>query len=330
MADQDITCDGNLPVFHESGVSVPLRDRYVGALLGLAVGDALGTTLEFKAPGTFTPITDMIGGGPFNLSPGQWTDDTSMAMCLAESLLERKGFDAEDQMRRYVRWWREGYWSSTGACFDIGDTVRASLSAFERTGNPFSGPTSETTAGNGSLMRLAPVPLYFAADPELAIRMAGESSRTTHGARAAVDACRYFAGLLVGALAGMPKHVILGRMYSPVPEFWRRERLHPAVAVVSAGSFHMKSPPAIRGTGYVVDCLEAALWAFSTTEDFRSGALAAVNLGDDADTTGAVYGQLAGAYYGAGGIPAEWLERVHSRNIIASTAGALSGNSVAG
>lgn len=291
-------------------MSVAIRDRYVGALFGLAVGDALGTTLEFKAPGTFHPITDMVGGGPFGLASGQWTDDTSMAMCLAESLVERGGFDAEDQMRRYVRWWREGYWSSTGTCFDIGNTVRAALHAFERTGDPLSGPTLETSVGNGSLMRLAPVPLYFAADPALAMRMAGESSRTTHGANAAVDACRYFAGVLLGALAGASKHEILGRMYSPVSELWQRERMHPAVAEVAAGSFQVKVPSEIRGTGYVVQSLEAALWAFATTEDFCSGALAAVNLGDDADTTGAVYGQLAGAYYGVQGIPQQWRDLV--------------------
>lgn len=165
-------------------------------------------------------------------------------------------------------------------------------------------------------MRLAPVPLFFASDRELAIRMAGASSRTTHGAHAAVDACRYFAGLLVGAVSGEPKATLLGPNYSPVPELWTRERLHPAVAAVAGGSFHMKEPPAIRGTGYVVDSLEAALWAFATTDDFRSGALAAVNLGDDADTTGAVYGQIAGAYYGAEEIPVRWRDSlVQSREI---------------
>lgn len=293
-----------------------MHDRYVGALLGLAVGDALGTTLEFKPPGTFRPIDDMVGGGPFGLKPGQWTDDTSMAMCLAESLLECGGFDAGDQMRRYIRWWKEGYWSSTGSCFDIGNTVRAALSAFERTGEPFSGSTLEMSAGNGSLMRVAPVPLFFASDRELAIRMAGESSRTTHGARAAVDACRYFAGLLLGAVSGEPKATLLGPSYSPVPGLWTGEHLHPAVAAVAGGSFHTKAPPAIRGTGYVVDSLEAALWAFATTDDFRSGALAAVNLGDDADTTGAVYGQIAGACYGAEGIPTLWLEALFQRSTI--------------
>ena len=102
-----------------------LRDRYRGALLGLAVGDALGTTLEFKRPGSFAPITDMVGGGPFGLKPGQWTDDTSMALCLAESLVECRGFDPVDQLRRYCRWYREGHLSSTGRCFDIGNTTRA-------------------------------------------------------------------------------------------------------------------------------------------------------------------------------------------------------------
>jgi ADP-ribosylglycohydrolase len=166
-----------------------LCDRYRGSLLGLAVGDALGTTLEFQRPDTFTPITDMVGGGPFGLKPGQWTDDTSMALCLAESLTECRGFDPVDQLRRYCRWYWEGHLSSAGKCFDIGNTTRAALHQFEQTGEPFPGPTDARSAGNGSLMRLAPVALAFASDPKTAIMMAGESSRTTHGAREVVDAC---------------------------------------------------------------------------------------------------------------------------------------------
>jgi len=288
-----------------------LRDRCRGALLGLAVGDALGTTLEFTSPGTFQPISDMVGGGPFRLKAGQWTDDTSMALCLAESLVECGRFDAVDQMHRYVRWLDEGHWSSTGDCFDAGIVVRGAISTFRRTGEGFSGPTGEHTAGNGSLMRLAPVALFFASDPELAIRMAADSSRTTHGTAAAVDACRYFAGLLIAALAGASKAELLADRFTPVSGLWAREPLNPAIAAVAGGSFKHKSPPAIRGgKGYVVDTLEAALWAFTTTDDFKSGALAAVNLGGDADTTGAVYGQIAGAYYGVQAIPAIWRERL--------------------
>jgi ADP-ribosylglycohydrolase len=285
-------------------------DRTRGALIGLAVGDALGTTLEFRAPGTFDPIDDMVGGGPFGLQPGQWTDDTSMALCLAESLVESGGFDPRDQMERYVRWWREGHWSSTGRCFDIGNATRTALARFERTGEPFAGSTDPNSAGNGSLMRLAPIAIAYVHDPAEAVRLAGESSRTTHAAREAVDACRYFASLLVGAMRGVPKEELLSHRYEVVPGLWDEEPLTPTIDEVAAGSFREKEPPEIRGTGHVTRTMEAALWAFQRTDDFRSGALQVVNLGDDADTTGAVYGQIAGAFYGASAIPASWSERL--------------------
>ena len=299
------------------------RDRYRGALLGLAAGDALGTTLEFKPPGSFRPIDDMVGGGPFHLQPGQWTDDTSMAMCLAASLIARQGFDATDQMRRYVRWRREGYMSSNGRCFDIGNTVRAALSHFERTGEPYAGSTNPNAAGNGSLMRLAPVPLYFAADARKAIDTSADSSRTTHGTREAVDACRYFGGLLAGAVSGADKTTLLGQGYCPVKGLWDAEPLAERITDIAAGSFKVKEPPGIRGTGYVVDTLEAALWAFRKSQDFREGALLAANLGDDADTTAAVYGQIAGAHYGAEGIPAGWRAKLAMTSEITAMADAL-------
>ena len=147
--------------------------RYRGCLLGLAVGDAVGTTLEFRRPGTFEPLNDMLGGGPFGLKPGQWTDDTSMALCLAESLLEKQGFDPLDQLERYTRWYRQGYLSSTDSCFDIGNTVRQALHRFEKTGEPYCGSTDPRSAGNGSIMRLAPVPLFYAGNTELALEKSG-------------------------------------------------------------------------------------------------------------------------------------------------------------
>lgn len=300
-------------------------ERYRGCLLGLAAGDALGTTLEFQAPGTFTPMSDMLGGGPFALQPGQWTDDTSMALCLAASLVEHNSFDAYDQMRRYVRWYRQGYLSSTGVCFDIGMTVRNALRRFETTGDPLAGFTDPNTAGNGSLMRLAPVPMAFAQDAGRAMNLAAESSHTTHGAPQAVDACRYFAGLIIGALQGVIKDELLAPSYIPVVGYWDAHLLHPAIAEVASGSFKRKQPSEIRGTGYVVESLEAALWAFHSTEDFPNGCLAAVNLGDDADTTGAIFGQLAGAYYGVQSIPAEWRDKLALREKIEALAEQLMG-----
>jgi ADP-ribosylglycohydrolase len=305
-----------------------VRDRYRGALLGLAAGDALGTTLEFKLPGSFTPIDDIVGGGPFNLPPGAWTDDTSMALCLADSLTTKKGFDPLDQMQRYVRWYRQGYLSSTGRCFDIGNTTRAALERFEHTRDPYSGPTDPQMAGNGSLMRLAPVPLYCARQPRIAIERAAESSRTTHGAPAAIDCCRYMAALIVGALRGASKDQLLASRYEPEPDVWRNVPLLPRTTEIAAGSYKQRNPPEIRGTGFVVQSLEAALWAFYQTDNFRDGALRAVNLGEDADTTGAIYGQLAGAFYGEQAIPETWRARLVMRELITSLADKLAAQSV--
>jgi ADP-ribosyl-[dinitrogen reductase] hydrolase len=298
-------------------------ERYRGCLLGLAVGDAVGTALEFRQPGSFAPITDMVGVGPFGLKPGQWTDDTSMALCLAESLIEKQGFDPSDQMRRYVRWWKEGHLSCTGYCFDIGNATRAALQNFLRTGNALSGSTDPYSAGNGSIMRLAPVPMFFAADPERAIEFAAESSRTTHGAATAVDACRYFAALIVGALAGVGKEELLSDHFFAVKGYWKDRPLAGEIDQIASGSFRKKAPPEIKGAGYVVQSLEAALWAFNKSESFREGCLLAANLGDDADTTAAVYGQLAGAFYGESGIPSEWIEKLAMKDQIISFADRL-------
>jgi ADP-ribosyl-[dinitrogen reductase] hydrolase len=295
-------------------------ERYRGCLLGLAAGDAVGTTLEFQPPSTFKPIHDMIGGGPFSLKPGQWTDDTSMALCLAESLIEKQGFDPVDQLERYVRWYREGHLSSIGSCFDIGGTIASALRKFEKTRDPYCGSTNAHTAGNGSIMRLAPVPLFYAADSLQSIAKSGDSSRTTHGAATCVDACRYMGGLIAGAVNGLSKEKLLSKRYCPVPGNWTDDPLVPEIDEIAAGSFKRKEPPAARGSGYVVKSLEAALWAFYKTDTFRDGCLMAVNLGDDADTTGAVYGQIAGAYYGEEGIPDNWRAKIAMRDTIESFA----------
>jgi ADP-ribosyl-[dinitrogen reductase] hydrolase len=298
-----------------------LRDRYVGCLLGLAVGDALGTTVEFRPRGSFEPLTDMIGGGPFGLKPGQWTDDTSMALCLAESLLARGGFDARDQMGRYLNWWKWGYLSSTGTCFDIGATVLSALERFESSGEPYSGSLDPETAGNGSLMRLAPVTLFYGPNIDEVVQFSAQSSRTTHGAPEAVECCQLLGFVLARCFAEMPKHEVLDGSGLALTE--------PKVLELAAGHYLNKSRNEVRGSGYAVASLEAALWCFHTTSTFEAALLKAANLGEDADTTAAIVGQVAGAFYGVQGIPATWLEKLHMREEIMGMAERLYERAVA-
>ncbi len=291
-------------------------DRFRGCLLGLAAGDAVGAAVEFRPRGSFTPLTDMIGGGPFHLRAGQWTDDTSMALCLAASLVECNGFDAEDQMTRYCKWAETGYLSSTGTCFDIGNTIASALRRFRQTGDPFAGSTDPRSAGNGCLMRLAPVPMFFFPNLDAAEQFAAESSRTTHGARECLDASRLLARILCKALSGSPKdEVILGESQT----FAGSEK----IAAIARGAYLEAQEADIHGSGYVVDSLKAAMWCFAHTNSFREAVLLAANLGDDADTTAAICGQVAGAYYGAGGIPTVWLERLAFRSEISGLADQL-------
>ena len=256
-----------------------LRSRYLGAMLGLACGDAVGTSVEFSPRGGFAPVRDMLGGGPFQLQPGQWTDDTSMALCLAESLLTKDAFDPLDQMNRYRNWWHWGYLSSTGTCFDIGGTVRSALEQFEASGQPYCGSEDPLSAGNGSLMRLVPVVLFAFPDLGAATQLAASSSRTTHGAPEAVESCQLFAALLCRALSGDPKERLLDGLANGLSE--------PKLITLAKGGFRSKVEAEIRGSGYCVQSLEAALWCFWQADNFASAVLRAANLGEDADTTAA-------------------------------------------
>ena len=277
------------------------RDRALGAFLGLAVGDAVGTTLEFRPRDAQLRLEDMVGGGPFGLRPGGWTDDTSMALALADSLAASETLDCRDLMDRFVRWWQHGDYSHTGGCFDIGNTTLDALDRYQQTGDPLAGSTDPRSAGNGSLMRLAPVALRFWQDRPRLIAAAADQSRTTHGAEEAVDTCRTFAALLADAIAGSPRADVLAP---------RRFEGAAAIAQIMAGSWRGRARDTISSSGYVVHTLEAALWSVARTGDFRNAVLLAANLADDADTVAAVTGQLAGALYGLSGIPDHWLERI--------------------
>ena len=282
--------------------------RAQGCLIGLAVGDALGAPVEFLQPGEFEQVTEMQAGGAFNLPAGYWTDDTSMALCLADSLLRCNGTDQADQLKTYVDWFINGYLSSTGYCFDIGGTTRAALYEFRGTGR-LVGRNDFSLNGNGSLMRLAPIPIFYGLECSDFARL---SSETTHAADASIWACRDYSLMIARALEGDSKAKILECHHHPVR--------NAAIASVVVRKNYREPTPPIKGSGFVVESLRAALWAFDSTASYEEAVLAAVNLGDDADTTAAITGMLAGAYYGVDAIPTRWKQQLHRYDLISDYA----------
>lgn len=282
--------------------ATPPEDRAVGCLFGLALGDALGTTLEFSARDSKPPVTDLVGGGPFGLKVGEWTDDTSMALCLADSLLATGSLVPLDVMQRFKQWREEGHNSVNGHCFDIGITTSEAISRFTSTGNPLAGSAAPSAAGNGSIMRLAPVPIFLSHDITAAEEAAALQSMTTHAASECIEACRLMTRILV--------RLINGTAWQDATAAGDLVLQMPRIKDLAAGRWQSKTRNDIKSTGYVVDTLEAALWAVETTTTFAEAVLLAVNLGGDADTVGAVAGQLAGARYGYRAIPRKWVKHL--------------------
>lgn len=288
--------------------------------MGLAVGDAVGTTNEFKVAGTFKPITDMVGGGPFLLKPGQWTDDTSMALCIADSLLAMGHYDSFDVMERYQRWFSKGYRSSTDRCFDIGGQVRAALFDFEHEQRVPVTAERSNRAGNGAIMRLAPVVIAGFEHREIReiVVTAGLSARETHYSVEAEAATEVFAALLVGALLGWaPEHIINVGWASTGPAFDEM-----AARVISTDPAERASWES-ETSGYIVHGLRLAVHGLLDFGSFDEAVLAIANMGGDSDTNAAIYGQLGGAYFGVEAIPASWRSTLYQGEEIDALARAL-------
>jgi len=308
-----------------------MKDRRRGALLGLAIGDALGAAVEFRAPGSFKLVTGYRDGGPHGLASGEWTDDTSMALALADSIAN-VGWELNDQADRYLEWWQHGRYSVTGRCFDIGNATRGSLRIYERSRDArTSGDPGEYASGNGSIMRLAPVPIRYAHlfpnDLAQLALLGEESSLPTHGSAQCRSACRYMTIVLAALMHGEPRERVLAPDWEPLTRLIELAPLEPKIEAVVRIGFRTKQPPEIRGTGWVVESLEAALWAFHTADSFESAVLKAVNLGDDADTTGAICGQFAGAYWGESQIPKPLLDGLARRDMLEAALSGLIGES---
>lgn len=278
-------------------------DKLRGMLVGLAVGDALGAPVEFMKRGTFKPIDGYRDGGPFSLKAGYWTDDTSMALCTGLSLVNKNEMDGDDQFSGYLKWYRDGYMSSTGVCFDIGNQTKKALELYEQGHSLYSLRNilkdERRGAGNGALMRLAPVVIKFHEDVSTAISSASLNAQLTHPDTRCLQANKVFTYLMIRSLRVSDKKELLDpeMIHAQIPS------LDPEIAEVIDGSYTLLGAEDINPSGYVVRSMEAALWAFWNASSFEEGVKLAVNLGGDSDTIGAIYGQLAGAFWGYKGIP---------------------------
>ena len=290
-------------------------NRMKGCFYGCAVGDALGCPLEFKPRDVHPVVTEMIPsmnhGG---LLAGSWTDDTSMMLCLSASMVARDGLiDAVSELTHYVHWYKKGYLGVNGKCVDIGMTTKRSLLKFIHTGTPIDEPADELDQGNGSLMRIAPVPIIHWRDPDKAFHFGCCSSSSTHNH----SNCRTVCGVVSYVLASVIKGDATTKpQILELLKRWMYYGGDETLQRILGGEFLKKSRDQIRSSGYIMHTLEAALWSFFQTSDFESGAVLAVNLGGDADTVGAVYGTMAGAFYGFDAIPTQWVEALQGRRYL--------------
>ena len=292
------------------------RNRVIGGLLGLCVGDALGVPVEFKPRNTFlkaNPVTDMIGYGTHNQPPGTWSDDSSLAFCLVESLCN--GFNLQDIANRFVKWLYEGYWTPYGKVFDAGSTTRIAISRLKNGVNPLeAGLNDEFSNGNGSLMRILPLSFYLEkSDIEQQFEIIHQVSRLTHGHLRSQMACGIYIQVAVNLLIGNTPKEAYERMKNTVSDYYSKQpyitEFHNFGRVIESDISELPEN-VIKSSGYVIDTLEASLWCFLNNKSYADTVLTAVNLGDDTDTLGAVAGGLAGIYYGYEGIPQKWISKI--------------------
>ena len=296
-----------------SSIAISPCERILGGLWGSLVGDALGVPVEFidRASVQIDPVKDMRAFGTHHQPAGTWSDDGAMILCTADSLVKHE-FDLPDMGQRFVRWMNDGLWTANGDVFDVGGTTSPALLRIAK-GIPAdeAGGRTEDSNGNGSLMRILPVVLRFAAEPiDTFADRVQKASALTHGHARSQIACVFY-GLVI-------RQLLLGRQIRPALDSARVEftaRYERAAEFsrfrhILEDDLFSLSEGEILSTGYVLHTLHASLWCLMTTRSFRECVLKAVNLGGDTDTTGCVAGGLAGVAYAMKSIPVAWIQQL--------------------
>ncbi len=298
------------------GGEATIADRAVGAIMGLAVGEALGASVAFTPRDTHAPVTDLVGGGLFARAAGEWGEHTAMTLCLAESLRAAPDFAPPDFMDRLVAWVDRGIPGLRSGPVEVGYTTSSAIERYRWTGRTAETEPRPRPVDAESLIRVAPAAIRWGAAPATAERVARRQSRVTHAAPEALDACALLARCLTAALRGEDRTSSL--VPGPDPSWCA------PVRGLAQGTWKPKRREHIETAGNALDLLEAALWAVYHAESFPQAVLTAVNLGNFADATGALAGQLAGALYGAGALPTRWRRTLVQEDRLRGVAVALS------
>lgn len=299
-----------------------MLDKIKGALFGLAVGDALGVPVEFKSREELErlPVTGMREYGSWNQPKGTWSDDSSLAFCLAQSL--EKGYDLKDIAGKFIRWKENGYWGAHHTIFDIGDATRFAIDRLIRGISPLhSGGMMEEDNGNGSLMRILPLLFVIKDLPvEERYRKVKEVSSVTHAHFRSVFSCFIYLEMALGILNDLSVEAAYIKMQKTVTAFIvnrgfneKEVKLFSRIFESNIKEHNMSS---VYSSGYVLHTLEASLWCLLNTDNYGTAVLKAVNLGGDTDTTGCVTGGIAGLLYGYDMIPSAWLTEIARKNDI--------------
>lgn len=322
-----------------------MKQYWLDGIMGVVTGDALGNPVQFESREEVAahPVTGMRAGGAYAMPAGTWTDDSSMTLATLSSIMEEKRIDLKDIMDRFVSWLEDGEYTPFGEAFDEGNGTVKSIMCYEKTGDPMTcGGTSEYDNGNGSLMRILPACIYcWEAEKKgiltktLAVTLIHQVSGLTHNHMRAKIGCGLYYFMVKAILDArhtgssndgtVEKNGYLQELlqnglkngfsfYAGIPEAAADIKYYQRLEDLS--QFQETPITGIRSSGYVVDTLEAAVWSLLITDSFRKALLAAVNLGDDSDTVGAVTGGLAGLYYGYTSIPKEWIKAIQRHSDI--------------
>lgn len=281
-----------------------VNNRLKTSIVGTIIGDALGATNEFTDKSNAKQLTTIVGGGPFDLKIGEWTDDTSMMLCILESIKEKVTLDTIDMANKLVQWYKDGKFSVKGYCFDIGSTTRRALDYYMQN-KVFISEFSDQEAGNGSLVRLAPL-FKFAEDLDQIRKYSIAVTKITHIHPDCVFASDYVATLIHFMSKHEDKYTAMAHTYDILKDIYQDDKYQRILKL----DYDILDPKTVPNTGYVIDTLYASLWALIRFNNFREAILFLANNGGDSDSICATYGMIAGYYYGEDSIPKEWIEKI--------------------